>query len=376
MSIATTQATAVSTPSSKRLQRLVVAAGSYLGKDAGDSIPVDEVRLQADANGYEPHEIDAMLEADGLSSADELRVPEQGHLFGELWAPPSSGVPSPSTPTDNASETLDTFREWCRERAEKEASHSYTRKRANRRFARAKDVDRHFIKEYDTFSTVLITYDAGVPIDESVAEHAERFYPRAVRRKRTAILKELDVLNSYAGVALLAPKKADRVPQANTPYSHAHTFLWIPGEVSAEDFHPLVKRHIKHVEGATEGSHPLDKTVKVKVHDSAKVETPDTVMTEGSGLDKERGATTALPQELGRNLPLQKCQFDARGAPSYIERWCAYLRLGRDEQLSSRGLSRFQKLGSFKHYANSMKWRRRFQTGARQGKILAEVLME
>lgn len=137
-------------------------------------------------------------------------------------------------------------------------SHSYSRKRENRRFAKAKDVDRHFIKEYDAFSTVLITYDAGVPVDESVAEHSKRFYHRAVVRKRRSILKSLGAYEEYAGVSLLAPKEGDRVPQANGPYSHAHTFLWIPGEVSAEDFYPLVMRHIEHVEDATEENHPLD----------------------------------------------------------------------------------------------------------------------
>jgi|GEM_PF-4440105 len=315
-----------------------------------------------------------MLEADGLSSSDEIRVPEQGHLLGELWAPPNSGVPTPSTPTDTVSQTLETFREWCRERAEKEASHSYTRKMANRRFARAKDIDRHFIKEYDTFSTVLITYDAGVPVDESVAEHSTRFYPRAVVRKRRGILKRLDVYEKFAGVTLLAPKKGSRVPQANAPYSHAHTFLWIPTEVSAEDFHPLVERHIKHVDGATENNHPLDDVITVQVHDSTEVKTPDSVIEQGSGLDIKRGATTALPQELGRNLPLQKCKFDARGAPSYIEKWSADLRLGTDQLLITRGISRFQKLGVFKEYADAMKLRRHLRQGAENANIVATSL--
>jgi hypothetical protein len=317
-----------------------------------------------------------MLEADGLSSADEIRVPEQGHLFGELWAPPSSGVPTPSTPTDTTSETLETFRKWCRERAEKEASHSYTRKRANRRFARAKDVDRHFIEEYETFSTILITYDAGVPVDESVAEHSKRFYPRAVVRKRRRILKCVDAYEDYAGVALLAPKEGDRVPQTNAPYSHAHTFLWIPGEVSAEDFYPLLKNHVKHVEGATKENHPLDEAVSVQTHDSSQVETPDTVKEHGANFDRKRGPTTALPQELGANLPLLKCQFDARGTPSYIELWCARLRLGIDGELSSRGVTRFQKLGGFNPIADTEKWKRGLLTGVRCGKRLREVFEE
>lgn len=137
-----------------------------------------------------------MLEADGLSSAYEIRVPEQGHLFRELRAPPNGGLPTPSTPTDTASETLEAFREWYRERAKSEASHNYPRKQANGRFARAKDVDRHFLKEQDAFSTVLITSDVGVPVDESVAEHAESLYPLPLRRKRTAILKGFRIRNT------------------------------------------------------------------------------------------------------------------------------------------------------------------------------------
>jgi hypothetical protein len=374
VSIATSQATAVTTPSSKRLQRLAVAAGAYLGKDVGDTIPVEEVRLQAEANGYTDDEIRAMLEADGLSSSDEIQVPEQGQLFGELWAPPNSGVPTPSTPTDTASQTLETFREWCGERAEKEASHSYTRKQANRRFARAKDVDRYFIKEYETFSTVLITYDAGVPVDESVAEHSKQFYPRVVVRKRRNILKELGAYERYAGVSLLAPKEGDRVPQANDPYSHAHTFLWIPGEVSAEDFYPLVKRHIKHVEGATEENHPLDEAVSVQIHDSSEVKTPSSVKARGADLDRERGPTTALPQELGANLPLLRCRFDARGTPDYVQKWCAYIRLGLDEDISTRGISRLRHFGKFVEIADSMKWQHRLRLAKQQGLMISSLL--
>ena len=361
MSIATTQATAVTTPSSKRLQRLAVAAGAYLGKDAGDTIPLEEVHLQAEANGYTDDEIRAMLEADGLSSADEIQMPEQRHLFGQLWAPPSSGVPTPSTPTDTISETVETFREWCRERAEQEASHSYTRKHANRRFARAKDVGRHFIKEYDTFSTVLITYDAGVPVDESVAEHSNKFYPRSVVRRRRRILKELGVYDEYAGVTLLAPKKSSRVPHANAPtaYSHAHTFLWVPGKVSAENFHPLIEQHIKRIEGATKEDHPLGKAVTVETHDSTEVRTPDSVKDRGSKLDDIRGDTTQFPHELSNNLPLLQCRFDARGTPSYVEEWCASIRLGTDGDLSTRGINRFQALGLFAEYADATRWERR-----------------
>jgi hypothetical protein len=195
-------------------------------------------------------------------------------------------------------------------------------------------------------------------------------------RKRRNILKELGAYERYAGVSLLAPKEGDRVPQANDPYSHAHTFLWIPGEVSAEDFYPLVKRHIKHVEGATEENHPLDEAVSVQIHDSSEVKTPSSVKARGADLDRERGPTTALPQELGANLPLLRCRFDARGAPEYIEEWCAHLRLGTDGERSTRGTSRFRKLGRYEKYANSLKWQRQLQSGVAIERALSGLIRE
>lgn len=170
--------------------------------------------------------------------------------------------------------------------------------------------------------------------------------------------------------------RADREPYPNSPsgYSHAHTFLWIPRKVSPEDFHPLIERHIKHVDGATERDHPLDKAVTVNVHESTKVETPDSVRERGSNLDEERGDTTRFPHELGNNLPVLKSRFDARGAPSYVQEWCASLRLGTDGELCSRGISRFQRLGVFSEVADSMKWRRRLKTGARRVEAVVEAL--
>ncbi len=363
-------------PSSEKLQRLAVEAGKYLGLDSGDSLPVDEIFAQGEANGYAESEVRGMLEAEGFERAQKVEIPPQGELFGELWKP-SGGVPSPDNPESTPTPKVSAFREWCEERAAKEKSHTYTHKTARRRYAKAKDVDRYFIKEYDTFSTVLITYDAGVPVDESIAEHSQKFYPRSVVRKRRRILKELGVYDEYAGAAVLAPKKGSRVPYPNAPpaYSHAHTFLWIPGEVSAEDFQPLIERHIAQVEKATAESHPIDSAITVEIHDSTRVMTPKSVKERGSGLDEMRGDTTQFPHELGNNLPGLQCRFDARGAPSYIERWSAALRLGTDGELSTRGISRFQRLGVFSDVADSMKWCRKLKTGEKNAETVSEFWM-
>lgn len=377
MSIATTQTTAVTTPSSKRLQRLAVAAGTYLGKDAGDTIPVEEVRLQAEANGYKEQEITAMLESEGFATAQKICIPNRGELFGELWADTPAGVPSPNAPADATPDIVDTFRDWLQKKVDKGATnHAYSRRNANRVFARGKDVDRHFVREYDTFSTVLISYCAEVLEDESITEHAKKFYPRAVVRKRRRLLKRLGVYEESAGVSLRAPKTGHRVPFPDTPkgYTHAHDFLWIPAEVSAKEFYPLVEKHVEKVEGATEEAHPLNEAAKVQVHTSVEVETPHSVQGRGSSMDTHRGSTTSLPQELGNNLPLLHTKLDARGLPAYAEEWCANLRLGADGKISTKGIARYQPLYRFGEVADSMRWMHKYMKGVEQAESLVSAL--
>ena len=182
--------------------------------------------------------------------------------------------------------------------------------------------------------------------------------------------------NEYAGVSVLAPKQAaDREP-CPAPYTHAHDFLWIPGKVSAADFHPIIERHIDHVEGATPELHPLNESVSVWVHQSDDVETPDSVRERGSNLDRERGDTTSLPQELGNNLPLLDARFDARGLSEYAERWCAHMRLGIDGKTDTRGIRRFRPMKNGRHasrfseLADEVRHRRRLSKAVRQATIL------
>lgn len=340
------------TPSSEQLHRLAVAAGSYLGLSVGEPLPVEEIIAQGEANGYSESEVHAFLKREGYETVEALPVPPQGNAFGKLWrvSQGSDNVPECGSETvgTEGDGTLWRFREWCEERAESDKTHSYTRRKANRRYARGKDVDRHFVKQYDEFSTVLITYcrERG---DESIAEHADSFYPRQVTRKRRRILKREGVYGEHAGVSVLAPRSARRVPQANAPTTHAHDFLWLPEHVEAEAFAPL-----QEVER-------FDVCVSVEHHTSAEVSTPEAVKARGSGMDSRRGATTRLAQELGANLPLLTCRFDARGAPEYVEKWCAHLRAGTDGSFSTQGLRRFRTLGTFEKHADTEKTRRKLQ---------------
>jgi len=339
--------------SGETVRRLAVEAAKYIGKDAGETLPLHEVRQQAEANGYSPKEIDRLLADTGVREADTITVPEQSDLFGSLWKP-DAGVPYTDAPKELDTETPDAverFRDWLERKNDDDAmGHTYSRHTANRRYARAKDVGRHFVSEHDTFSTVLVTYDRGVPDDEMMAEHATGFYPRKVTRTRRKLLKELGVYREYAGVSLLAPKRGtggdddNRVPYPDAPNNevttHAHSFYWIPGDVSESDFEPL--------KDATDA----DVHVSVQTHDSSEVTTPEQVADRGDDVDGTRGATTALPHEVGNNLPMLKTLVDARGlaenAP-YAEEWCAHMRHGTDDSLETDGVSLWSPMHNGQH---------------------------
>lgn len=96
----------------------------------------------------------------------------------------------------------------------------------------------------------------------------------------------------------------------------------------------------------------------------------------GADLDCERGTTTTLPQELDANIPLLRWSFDARGAPEYVEKWCACLRLGTNRECSNREISRFRKPGDLEQYADSMKYMRRLQSAVEIVRKINQLSME
>lgn len=282
--------------------------------------------------------------------------------------PPDAGAPSNSQETP---ESIEIFREWLQDKAENDATgHSYSRRTANRRYARAKDVDRYFADEYDQFSTVFVTYCRPRTDDESIPEHSGRFYPRSVVGKRRRVLKGLEVYDEYAGISVLAPKhgpehgaehQEHRVPHPNTQ-THAHDFLWMPGAVSESDFEGLAS--------VTDA----DVHVSVEIHRSSDVSTPERVADRGADIDSERGATTALPHEVANNLPLLQTRLDARGLARYAEQWCAELRLADDNSIKTKGVHRFRTHGCFSEMADAEKWSRRCREGAQIGLSLRDRL--
>lgn len=359
--------TKVSKLESDKLKTLAIEAGKYLALSSSDPLPIEELKTQAEANGYSEGEVRAMLRAEGLHSVESVLVPKQGNLLGKLWAKPASNPEPPEERSENDGEvsdgTLQQFRDWLQEREESEQSHAYTRKNANRWFAKGKDLDRSYSKDFDEFSTILITYCRGLPDEsETVAEHARSFLPRKINRKRRACLKKAEAFDRYSGVSILAPKSPDRVPYADAPFTHQHDFIWTQGHISKDAFSSLNQY--------TE----WDIHVSVEHHISDEVATPTHVLERGGNMDAQRGATTALTQELGANLPLLTCRFDARGTPEYVEKWAAELRAGTDDSFETGGVSRFQQLGGFADRADRWKARRALSEGVGRALRLSSEL--
>jgi len=336
----------VTPPNSETLHRLTVSAAGYLGIETGDPLPIDEIVEQGLVNGYTEDEIRNLIEQEYGSTQTSIPVPKQEDIFGEIFQVDESKVEFNGEVEDG---TIAQFREWLQERANNDKTHSYTRRRANKRFAKGKDVDRNFIREYDSFSTILITYTKQRKSNQSIAEHADSFYPRKITRKRRRILQQNNVYDEAALLSLLAPKFGDKVPSSTSPSTHAHDFIWIPDNISQECFKRLTQLEDFEVD------------VSIQHHISEEVETPSSVLVRGSGMDRQRGDTTSLPQELGSNIPLLSCSFDARGAPEYVKEWCAALRSGTDNSFKTNGIRRYRKLGTFDMRSNNEKYRRRLQ---------------
>ncbi len=235
--------------------------------------------------------------------------------------------------------------------------HAYSYKAEKDKFARFKDVERYFLNEYPTITTVLLTYTRPRSKDESIVEHANSFYPEyPITRKRGDCIKAAGYWNEYAGVSLLAPKDVTPNPCAET--THAHDMLVLPSFVSSECFDPLREEGVD---------------VSIRYHRSDKVEAPPSV--NRLDLEQERGATTSLSQEVGANLPvlsaiksfrekannevadLAECEakLDATHCPDYVTRWCAEMSCGKDGDPDENGIRRWRPLGEFKNIADSMK---------------------
>lgn len=307
-----------------------------------------------------------LLESEGYDSVESLRFPPQGDAFGDLW---HVGDLTAEAPT-HSNKIVERFRNWSDEKCQmrqKEyddgghqhpVEHSYSYKSELRKWVRFKDVERHFIDEYLTFTTILLTYARPRSEEESIVEHANSFYPEyPIKKKRRNCIKATGYWEEFAGVSLLAPK--DVAPSPCAEMTHAHDMLLIPSFVSAECFNPLQEEGVD---------------VSIWYHRSDKVEAPSSL--NRLELERERGETTALAQEVGNNLPVltaiddlrdieeessltelarSKAKLDATDCPEYVEYWCAHMSCGKNGEPDTSGVRRWRPLGRLTEITDTMK---------------------
>lgn len=338
---------------SAAVERLTIEAGKYHGLVAGETVPKSEVIEQAKANGYET--ATGRLDAEGRELCDDLpqqvEIPEQGELFGELW--PDNLSNDLITQPDNT--VGKTFVQWLDKKRKQNVvpytdddgkkaprwlkpEHNWSHQQARVNFARAKDVDRAYWDAYDEFTTVLVTRTADENTDE-LLEQSRSLTPRAYYQSRYRLLKRLS--DDYAAVEVRAPKYPTHPEK--TVRTHVHTGIWLEGHHSADDFDLLKRKHMETVPGATD------------CHISVQHHSADTYPPVENGMDESRGATTALPYELaGENQPLMNVKRDASDLhDTRALEWCATLSAGSDGAHDTPGMSYWVELGNFAEYAET-----------------------
>lgn len=243
-------------------------------------------------------------------------------------------------------DTADDFVEWLADRDDDggEKSPRFTRRRAAYRFARAADVERSCIRDYNNPHTVWLSLTAEPKAESGEwvdpLNHDDGFRSNAIRQSLYRVRREYD----HAGVWMHAPRRSW--------YSHRHVALWLDGEVTESDFHSVVDSHVRNHPAAKGEQHPYDDAVKVR-----KV-TSDDLSRAVDGLDVEielsRGCTTALPREIGGNLPALACDWDLRDGPTPARMWAAAMWQNHNR----KGRRIWSPVGDFSERADAMHRRR------------------
>jgi hypothetical protein len=369
---------------SDSVSRLTIEAGKYHGLTAGETIEKQEVVLQAEANGYSDREAKAMLEGKG----QEIEIPEQGDLFGDLW--PGNQSNDLITHPENTVSLVESYRQWVDKKRKQnveskegddgrmypvwhDPQHNWSHWKSRQNFGKLKDAERYCWQEWDEFTTVHMVRTADDNTDP-LLEQTDAMTPRSYYECRRRLLKRLS--DEYAAVELYAPKYSATHAE-NTVRTHSHEEYMMPGHHSLNTFDILIDKHMDKVSGATSvhvsvqhhsaespdrpATH-AEKTVwsdytptRVKRHDR-----PDSYQGAKHGLDAERGMTTGLPHELaGENQPLMNTQTDALDIHDRRAlKWLATLSASHDGKHDTPGKSYLRELGNFSEYAGEMKSRR------------------
>lgn len=286
------------------VDRLSIEAAKYLGKEAGDHLPVVEVRRQAQADGYLPTEIDRLLEETGLIQADTTPVPEQRDLLGELWRIDDTGVSNqnpiqdedewkdrPSTKSRGQVEPLDEStadhyglqEPLCRKAdlvdkeryldengnplthwdaigsyiehrhgentsAEKYGWNGVLQSRAKKRYALGMRIDRQLLATYQNPTTALIslrlspTVDGRLTLLTALKKGADAAIQQLRYRLQDASESPLTA-DEWEYMAVVAGTDRRATP-------HIHIYVWMDGDVSKERFEPVVEKFVEKCEFA------------------------------------------------------------------------------------------------------------------------------
>lgn len=174
---------------------------------------------------------------------------------------------------------------------------------AKQKFARAKDAERHAIREFSRLTTVWFSLQIPerTPTGDlrNPVAHAQAIEAAHGPVRKSLYRKVRDY--QHAGVWLRAARE--------TGYAHAHGTVWIEGLHSPETFHSVadsfVRNAAKSIDGVTveelREANPYCEAISVNYPNQIGCTPPEDERADNE-TERRRGVTSALPNEIGSNL--------------------------------------------------------------------------
>jgi len=273
------QSTTPPRPTTEQLRRLAIEAGKYLGKEAGETLPIHELRLQAEANGYTEKEASELLQSEGLTSETTVTIPKQVDLFGKLWHVDNVGKNNQdeSEPLDvddiyglhepiaasagevddsryldasgNPLTATDAIGSYIERRHGENVSaknHGYYKTRqhtAKKQYAKGKEMDRQLLTDYENPTTVLLSLrlSPGSESRLSLLHGLHSAIEPTLGQIRYRLVEAPDAplsSDEYEYMAVVAGTEGNATP-------HLHIYLWCDGDVSGDRFIPVVEKFVE-----------------------------------------------------------------------------------------------------------------------------------
>ncbi len=345
------QSTTSPRPTTEQLRRLAIEAGKYLGKEAGETLPIHELRLQAEANGYTEKETSELLQSEGLHSETVVTIPEQGDLFGQLWRVDDVGRNNQdeSEPLDvddiyglhepiaasagevddsryldasgNSLTATDAIGSYIERRHGENVSaknHGYYKTRqhtAKKQYAKGKEMDRQLLTDYENPTTVLLSLrlSPGSESRLSLLHGLHSAIKPTLDQIRYRLVEASDAplsSDKYEYIAVVAGTGGNATP-------HLHIYLWCDGDVSRDHFIPVVEKFVEKCPYAPDnmqGHKPDSDVISVRGNGSDSVPRRDATSAESTG------ATYVLTQ-LPHLKPVDEMKLDELLHSVTVDAW-------------------------------------------------------